>query len=137
KAAAIIKERTAFGAYGHNKYCTIIQEDLDGQLTGAVITSAKADGLKWISFGTNLDSNKCKRIARDNRAAVCFASEDYSVTLKGRLEILTDAQTKHEHWYKGMEAHFSGPDDENYCVIRLNTEKYSLFIDYAETAGAL
>ncbi|MCL2422000.1 MAG: pyridoxamine 5'-phosphate oxidase family protein, partial [Defluviitaleaceae bacterium] len=78
-----------------------------------------------------------KRIQRDNRAAVCFESGSYSITLKGRLEILTDAETKHENWYSGIEDHFSGPDDPNYCVLRFTTEKYSLFVDWEEVVGVI
>jgi len=136
RAGEIIQERTVSGVYD-NQYCVLAQEDTDGLLTASVITPAKAEGIKWITFCTGLASNKVKRIRRDSRAAVCFASDSYSITLRGRIEILTDGESKREHWYKGMENHFSDPDDPGYCVLRFSTEKYSLFVDWEETAGAL
>lgn len=134
KASEIIKERSADGAY-KDQYCILAQEDLDGRLTAAVITAAKAEGIRQINFCSGIDSNWAKRARRDSRAAVCFDSETYGITLRGRLEIMTDAETKQENWYSGLESHFSGPDDPNYCVLKFTTEKYKLFIDWEETEG--
>ena len=139
KASEIIRERTASGEY-KNQYCVLAQEDLDGHLTAAVITPSKSDGIRQLTFcsGTSdTQSNWAKRAERDNRAAVCFASDEYSITLRGKLEILTDPAIKQENWYSGLENHFSGADDPNYCVLRFTTEKYKLFIDWEETEGAL
>ncbi|MCL2003485.1 MAG: pyridoxamine 5'-phosphate oxidase family protein [Oscillospiraceae bacterium] len=136
KAGEIIEGRAAHKGY-NGQYCVLTQEDLDGRLTASVVTPSKAEGLQWLTFCTGLESNKCKRIRRDSRAAVCFGSEDYSITLKGRLEILTDAESRHEHWYDGMENHASGPDDPGYCVLRFRTEAYSLFVDWKEISGVL
>jgi len=138
KAGEIIRNRSAFSptvGVNNDHYCVLAQEDVDGMLTASVITASKSDGIQWINFCTGLGSNKSKRIKRDSRAAVCFESDSYSITLKGRLEILTDAETKRENWYSGIENHFSGPDDPNYCVLRFTTEKYSLFVDWEEITG--
>ena len=134
KAKEIINGRTASGAYT-NQYCVLAQEDLDGRLTAAVITASKAVGIEQINFCSGLGSNWAKRAERDNRAAVCFESETYSITLRGRLEIVTDEAIKRENWYSGLENHFSGADDPNYCVLRFTTEVYKLFIDWTETEG--
>ena len=136
KAAAIIRTCSAFGAYD-NQYCVLAQEDNDGRLTASAITPAKTEGITWITFCTGLESNKAKRIKRDSRAAVCFASATYNITLRGRLEILTDTESRREHWYKGMENHFSGPDDPSYCVLRFTTERYNLMVDWEATEGSL
>jgi general stress protein 26 len=136
KAIEIVRERTASGTY-KNQYCVLAQEDLDGRLTAAVITAAKADGIERINFCSGITSNWAKRAERDNRAAVCFESDTYSITLRGRLEILTDAKIKQENWYSGLENHFSGADDPNYCVLQFTTERYKLFIDWEETEGGL
>ena len=136
KASELIRERTASGTY-KNQYCVLAQEDLDGHITAAVITAAKSDGIKQVTFCSGIDSNWAKRARRDNRAAVCFESETYGITLRGRLEILTDAETKKENWYSGLENHFFGADDPNYCVLRFTTKVYKLFIDWEETEGSL
>ena len=134
KASEIIKARTASGEY-KNQYCVLAQEDLDGRLTAAVITPSKADGIRQLTFCSGFESNWAKRARRDNRAAVCFDSETYSITLRGKLEVLTDDSSKRENWYNGLENHFSGADDPNYCVLKFTTEKYNLFVDWEETQG--
>jgi len=136
KASKIISENTASGKY-ENQYCVLAQEDFDGRITAAVITASRADGIRQLTFCSSPDSNWAKRVARDNRAAVCFASETYGITLRGRLEILTDAASKKENWYSGLENHFSGVDDPDYCVLRFTTETYKFFIDWEETEGSL
>ena len=136
KASEIIRGRTSSGA-NDNQYCVLAQEDTDGRLTASVITPARADGIREVTFCTGLGSNKAIRVARDNRAAVCFASESYSVTLRGCLEVLTDAESKKQNWYAGLENHFTSPDDAGLCVLRFRTEKYSLFVDWEETVGEL
>ena len=137
KASEIIRGRTAFGTYNKNQYCILAQEDLDGRLTASVITPAKADGIAWVTFCTGLGSNKAVRAQRDKRASVCFASDTYSISLKGALEVVTDPAVKRENWYTGLENHFAGPEDPNYCVLRFHTERYGLFVDWEETVGAL
>ena len=137
KASEIIKGRTADGQYKDQCYCVLAQEDLDGSLTAAVITPSKSDGIGRLTFCSGKDSNWAKRAERDNRAAVCFDSDSYSITLRGKLEILTDEASRKENWYSGLEAHFSSVDDPNYCVLQFKTEKYKLFIDWEETEGHL
>ena len=136
KASEIVRERTASGAY-NNQYCVLAQEDLDGRLTAAAITASKAEGIREITFCSGVGSNWAKRAERDSRAAVCFESDTYSITLRGRLEVLTDEPIKRENWYSGLENHFSGADDPNYCVLRFTTEVYKLFVDWEETEGSL
>ena len=134
KAAEIIRERAANGTYA-DQYCVLAQEDMDGRLTASVITPAKAEGIEWINFCTGLGGNKAKRALRDGRASVCFASSAYSIALRGRLEVITDARVKRENWYTGLESHFAGPDDPQYCVLRFHTETYTLFVDWEEVRG--
>lgn len=136
KASEIIRSRTAFGEY-NNQFCVLAQENLDGRLTASAITPAKADGIEWLTFCTGLGSNKSKRVERDSRACVCFCSDTYSISLKGRLEIVTDEAVKRDNWYSGLENHYTGPDDPDYCVLRFHTERYSLLIDWEETGGTI
>ena len=55
----------------------------------------------------------------------------------GTIEILTDAEIKKDMWYKGLENHFNGPEDPNYCVLRFKTNRYNLLIDWKEVSGNL
>jgi general stress protein 26 len=86
-----------------------------------------------------LDGNKIKRIEKCDRASVCLFSSDpmYNISLVGKIEIITDSEAKNEMWYDDLQAHFSGPDDENYCVLKFTTERYNLLFDFEESKGNL
>lgn len=134
KAGEIIAGRTGGGNEG---YCVLALTDTDGYPTASTISASKADGINWVTFCTGLGCNKTNRIEKCNRASVCFNAPDYNITLVGTVEILTDPAIKKEMWYSGLENHFSGADDPNYCVLRFSTERYNLLIDWEEVSGKL
>jgi general stress protein 26 len=132
KAGEIVEENT-----GMQTYCTLALIDADGYPTVSTITASKADRIKWIAFCTGLESNKANRIRKCPRASVCFNGSDYNITLVGTIEILSDPETKEEMWYEGLANHFSGAQDPGYCVLRFDTERYNLLIDWKEVRGGL
>ncbi len=132
KAGEIVEKNT-----GELTYCVLSLIDLDGYPTASTITASKAEGIKWITFCTGLGGTRTNRISKNNRASVCLNSDDYNITLVGTIDILTDLEIKKEMWYEGLTNHFSGPEDPNFCVLRFNTERYNLFIDWNEVKGRL
>ena len=135
QAEAILANR-AIQAQGA---CVLALIDADGYPTAATISPAKIDGIQTITFCTGTSSNWVKRIAKCNRAGVCFNSESeiYNITLVGSIDVLTDAATKKEMWYDGLEHHFSGAEDPHFCVLRFTTQRYSLMLDDQEARGIL
>ncbi|MFT4144335.1 MAG: pyridoxamine 5'-phosphate oxidase family protein [Mobilitalea sp.] len=134
RAGEIIAKKTGGGNEG---YCVLSLIDDNGFPTASTISASKADGICWITFCTGIVSNKAERIKNCNHASVCFSSIDHNITLVGTIEILTDLETKKEMWYSGLNNHFSGPEDSNYCVLRFNTERYNFLIDWKEAIGTL
>jgi general stress protein 26 len=134
RAGEIVASKTGGGNEG---YCVLALIDNDGFPTTSTISASKADGINWITFCTGIGSNKTKRIEKCNRASVCFDSIDHNITLVGTIEVLTDPQIKKEMWYKGLENHFNGPEDPNYCVLRFRTNRYNLLVDWKEARGDL
>ncbi len=134
KAGEIVAKKTGGGNEG---YCILSLLDENGFPTASTISASKADGINWITFCTGIGSNKAMRIKSCNRASVCFSSIDHNITLVGTIEILTDLETKKEMWYNGLNNHFSGPEDPNYCVLRFKTERYNLLVDWKEAVGTL
>ncbi len=132
KAEDIICQRS-----GEGSYCTLSLIDRNGYPAASTITVSKVDGIRKLAFGTGLSSNKVNRIGNTNMASVCFNSDSYSITLLGKIEVSTDPQIKRKMWYRGLENHFSGPEDPSFCVLLFTTEQYSLFIDWQEARGAL
>jgi len=119
--------------------CTLSLIDDQGFPTASTLSTARADGIKWLSFVTGLVSNKAKRIEKCNKACVCFNSADYNITLVGTIEVLTDAQAKKDVWYSGLEHHFTGVDDPNLCVLKFTTNRYQIYgvIGHEEIYGEL
>ena len=112
---------------GDGGYCVLALIDKEGYPTASTLSVSKADGIKQMTFCTGLESNKAIRIKDCSRASICFTSAEYNITLVGDIEIVTDSETKKEMWYNGLEYHFTGADDPNYCVLRFTTKRYSLF----------
>jgi general stress protein 26 len=132
RAAEIVEKNT-----GEASFCTLALIDLDGYPTASTITPSKADGIRWITFCTGLGGARTDRIHKCDRASVCFNADDYNITLVGTMEIVTDPEVKKEMWYEGLANHFSGPEDPHYCVLRFQTQRYNLLVDWKEAKGAL
>ncbi|MBP7175847.1 MAG: pyridoxamine 5'-phosphate oxidase family protein [Thermoclostridium sp.] len=122
---------------GEFSYCVLALIDLDGYPTASTISASKTDGIRWVTFCTGLGSTRTKRIDKCNHASVCFNGPDYNITLVGTMEVITDPNVKKEMWYAGLKSHFSGPEDPNYCVLRFNTQRYNLLVDWKEARGML
>jgi len=137
RASEIIAEKAANKNEGG---CVLALIDHEGYPTASTLTVSKSDGIKYITFCTGLGSNKANRIRNCNKASVCFNAEDenlYNITLVGTIEVLTDPETRREMWYDGLKGHFTGSDDPNYCVLRFETKRYNLFVDWKEAVGTL
>ena len=143
KAGEIIKSKTAGVNMGSGVALSLI--DHEGYPTTSTLSISKADGIRQITFGVSLDSNKAKRAKANSRASVCIFDDDYAggayynITLVGDVEVVTDAQMKKDTWYEGLEEHFQGgADDPNYCVLRFTTKCYNLWVDMeeGETTGS-
>lgn len=132
KAGEIVEKNT-----GEATYCALGLIDLDGFPTISTISASKAHGINWITFCTGLGSPKTERIAKCNKASVCFHAIDYNITLVGTIEVLNDPEIKQEMWYGGLTNHFSGYDDPNYCVLRFKTERYNLLVNWQEVKGTV
>ena len=89
-----------------------------------------------ITFCTGYGT-RTERIQFRPDACVCFNAKDYHISLKGKMEIITDQKIKNEMWYSGLENHFSGPEDPGYVVLKFVADSYTLFIDYQTVRGCL
>ena len=137
KAEEIIKSKTAEVNMGVGVTLSLL--DHEGYPTTSTLSIAKADGIRQITFGGQLDSNKAKRAKENSRASVCIFDDDYengayyNITLVGDIEVVTGIETKKETWYQGLEEYFpGGVDDPNYCVLKFTTKRYNLWVDVEE-----
>jgi len=145
KAVEIIKSKTAAVNMGVGVTLSLL--DHEGYPTTSTLSIANADGIRQLTFAAHLNTNKATRANANSRASVCIFDDDYeggayyNITLVGDIEVVTDAATKHETWYSGLEAHFpnGGIDDPDYCVLKFTTKRYNLWVDIEgeEVAGVL
>ena len=109
-------------------YIGVIDEN--GCPSVSAVSVFKPDNIFEAYFVTGMNSNKVKRLLKDNRASVCYRLNGNNITLAGETEILTDQQTKDEFWNDGLIIHFpNGKTDPNYCIIKFTTKRVSLWID--------
>ena len=143
KAGKIIDAKTGYVGGGMEGYAALSLIDENGYPATSTLTIAKADGINWITFCSSSGRNSVERAKKCNRASVCINSSEYNITLTGTIEVLTDLDTKKDNWFPVMDdgAHWSGPDDPNFCVLRFATERYSIFITdgegYKDVEGTL
>ena len=137
KAKEIIKSKTAAENMGAGVALTLI--DKEGYPTTSCASISKAEGIRELTFGIDLSSNKAKRAKECTRASVCIFDDDYekgayyNITLVGDVEIVTDPAVKEDVWYEGLEEHFKqGAADPDYVVLRFTTKRYNLWVDFDE-----
>ena len=137
RAEKILANRVKF-EHGCLECCVLALIDIYGYPTAATISPSKIYGIKRVYFCTGTGSNWVKRIEKCNRASVCFNSEEeqYNITLIGTIEVLTDIETKKEMWFEGMGYYFKGPEDPGFCVLRFNTQRYSLMLNEHDANGS-
>ena len=140
KAGEIIKSRANYINDG-GEVATIALIDENGYPTASVKTISRAEGIKWVTFNTSLDTEAVKRIKNNNKASICINSSNYNISLTGTIEILTDQETKNENWFEPMAGQWSGAEAPEFCVLRFNTESYNIFIfneeEFLEEKGTL
>jgi general stress protein 26 len=137
KAGKIINSRSAKENMGVGVTLSLI--DFDGYPTTSTLSISKAKGIEEITFGVALDSNKAKRVMKDNRASICLFDDDYendlyyNITLVGDMFVITDPIIKRETWFEGLEEHFAGGmEDPNYCVLKFVTKRYNIWVNLEE-----
>ena len=105
--------------------------DDEGYPAASMITASRADGFKWIAFCSGLGWNKPNRAEKDPRSCIyLFDNESFSgISLTGKIEVITDLETKKQMWYDALGDYFKNPEDDKLCVLRFKPERYNIFID--------
>ena len=133
KAEEIINRSTmhTVGESGCSADWVMALTDEEGYPAASMITAARADGFKWIAFCTGLGWNKPNRAEKDPRACVyLFDKNSFSgISLTGKIEVVTDLETKRQMWYDALDVFFENPEDEALCVLVFLPERYNIFID--------
>lgn len=89
----------------------------------AMLKPRKHVGLKTFYFSTNTSSLKVQQYRKNPNASIYFYHKGLvkytGVMLKGKMEALTDQETKNMIWKTGDSIFYKrGVTDPDYCVLR-------------------
>ena len=77
-----------------------------------------------LRFASYLGSRKVAQMKRNPEVHLTCGvtspeSEDSYLQIQGRAEVVTDEAERGGLWREELKRYFSGPDDPNYCVVRV------------------
>ncbi len=89
----------------------------------AMLKSKKRIELKEFYFSTNTSSMRVSQYRNNSKASIYFYHKGLikyvGVMLKGKMEVLTDQETKNMIWEKGDTLFYKkGVTDPDYCVLK-------------------
>lgn len=94
----------------------------------AMLKPRKINGLKEFYFSTNTSSMRVRQYKENPNASIYFFKKGLinyvGVMLKGKMEVLTDQDTKTMIWKKGDTMFYkNGVTDPDYCVLKFTADK--------------
>ena len=111
-------------------YITLSTVSENGYPRPVAIDLLRHTGISTLWMTTALSTEKVKHIRQNSKAGVCFVHEADSVTLTGKIEILTDAETRQSFWQDYMLHYFpQGVNDLDYCILCFHAKEAVLWID--------
>ncbi len=100
----------------------------------AMLKPRKRSGLKEFYFSTNTSSMRVKEYQDNPKASIYFYHKGLikyvGVMLKGKMEVLTDQESKNMIWRKGDTMFYKkGVTDPDYCVLKFTAESGRYYCD--------
>ena len=100
----------------------------------AMLKPRKIDGLKQFYFSTNTSSLRVSQYRKDPKACLYFYHKGLirytGVMFRGKMEVLTDQETKDLIWRKGDTLFYQGGvTDPDYCVLKFSAESGRYYRD--------
>ena len=100
----------------------------------AMLRPRKRSGLREFYFSTNTSSMRVAQYKNDPKACLYFYHKGLikyvGVMLKGKMEVMTDQETKNMIWRKGDTLFYKkGVTDPDYCVLRFTAESGRYYCD--------
>ncbi len=100
----------------------------------AMLKPRKRNGLKEFYFSTNTSSMRVKQYRANPNASIYFYHKGFikytGVMLKGKMEVLTDQQSKNQIWKRGDTLFYKkGVTDPDYCVLKFTAKSGRYYCD--------
>jgi len=89
----------------------------------AILIADRKPGMKEVIIKTNTSSKHVAQLREDSRGCLYFLSliDFKGVMLKGKYEVVEDAEMKRKYWNKGDEKYYS-KGDSDYCLLVFTPE---------------
>ncbi len=99
-----------------------------------MLKTRKHNKLKEFYFSTNTSSMRVKQYKKNKNASIYFYHKGIikyvSVMLKGKMEVLTDQDTKNMIWKKkDIIFYKKGVTDPDYCVLKFTAKSGRYYCD--------
>ena len=77
-----------------------------------------------LRFASFLDSRKVVQMKKNPEVHLTCGvttpeSADSYLQIQGRAEVITEEAERRAYWKEELKRYFSGPDDPNYCVVKI------------------
>lgn len=100
----------------------------------AMLKPRKRNGLKVFYFSTNTSSMRTQQYQNNPNASIYFYHKGLikyvGVMLIGKMEVLTDQETKNMIWKKGDAMFYKkGKTDPDYCVLKFTATSGRYYCD--------
>lgn len=100
----------------------------------AMLKPRKRNGIKEFYFSTNTSSMRVSQYINNPNAAVYFYRKGLvkytGVMLRGKMEVLTDEETKNTIWKRGDTIYYKkGVTDPDYCVLKFTAQSGRFYCD--------
>ena len=100
----------------------------------AMLPARKMEGLKVFYFSTNTSSIRVKQYRNNPKASIYFYRKGIirykGIMLKGKMEVLEDADIKKELWRIGDKMFYpKGVTDPDYCILKFTAHEGRYYCD--------
>jgi general stress protein 26 len=99
----------------------------------AMLPPRKREGIKTFYFTTNTSSLRVGQYQTNQKACIYFFDKRFfrGVMLIGKMEVLTDKQTKEMIWEEGDTMYYPfGVTDPDYCVLKFSADKMRIYQNF-------
>ena len=112
--------------------CSIDEENYPN--VKAMLKPRKIIGLKEFYFSTNTSSIRVNHYKNNPNASIYFYHKGLikyvGVMLKGKIEVLTDQETKNIFWKNGDTIFYKkGRTDPDYCILKFTAKSGRYYCD--------
>jgi len=140
----LLEENRDLLAFGNGAYGPLIPllsvDELGFPNTKAMLPPRKRKGLKYFYFTTNTSSLRVQQYLAADKACLYFFNERLfqGLMIVGRMEVLTDKESKFLIWRDGDELYYpGGVTDPDYCVLKFTGEHLRTYQNFQKDSIVL